>query len=90
MLFRLLAGLLAAAAAAVAQDDTVEWPPVPPRQTAVQRAVIERVQRTAPVSSAAATEDVLRFMDDADFRAHLRGCCPSVARLSVKGWVRGM
>ena len=79
--------LLAAAAFAALAAGTAAAapapPPLPPRQTPVQRDVIERVQRAAPADSAAATADVLRFMDDPAFRAHLRGCCPSVAQLSA-------
>ena len=68
---------LATAAAAAAA------PPLPPRQTAVQRQVIERVQRSAPADSAAATAGVLAFLDDAAFRASLKRCCPAVAGLSA-------
>lgn len=58
-------------------------PPLPPRQTAVQREVIQRVQRAAPADSAAATAGVLAFLDDDAFRAGLKRCCPAVATLSA-------
>ena len=74
----MLTGLLLCCAAMVPSS-----PPLPPRQTNVQREVIQRVQRAAPADSASATAGVLAFLDDKDFRAGLKRCCPGVAALSA-------
>jgi hypothetical protein len=55
--------------------------PAPPKQTAVQQALMRRVQAAAPSDSAAATHGIVQFLDSPAFRAHLRVCCPSVAGL---------
>lgn len=57
--------------------------PLPPRQTPIQRGVMTKVQALAPRSSQRALNPVLHFLDEPGFRAHLRGCCPSVASLSA-------
>ena len=75
----MLTGLLLCCAAMVRSA-----PPLPPRQTNVQREVIQRVQRAAPAESASATAEVLAFLDDKSFRAGLKRCLDRVRELRIR------
>ena len=55
--------------------------PVPERQNAAMAALYARAHAAAKVASDGATPELLRFMDDATFRANLTACCPAVAAL---------
>jgi len=55
---------------------------VPDEQTAQQQALFAYHQQKAQAASAAATNDVLRFLDSTDFREILRDCCPDLAERS--------
>ena len=55
----------------------------PPRQTQTQRALVQRVTAQAEKVSAQYEPVLLRALDDADFRANLTRCCPSVANRSA-------
>jgi len=74
----LLVGIAVVAAAAAALPAGL---PIPPRQTAVQRAVIAKIAAQAAADSPRSTSGVLSFLDDASFRANLCACCSSVAAL---------
>ena len=66
-----LALILAATGAAAAST--------PPRQTAVQRALLAELEPRAAAASAAATPRVLALLGSDAFKAGLAACCPTIA-----------
>jgi hypothetical protein len=56
-------------------------PPLPPRQTPTQVAMMERWEREAKPLSRAATPVLLAKLGSASFRAALAACCPTAAAM---------